>query len=422
MGIFGRGTRGPASAERDSDLPLLTAEDADYLRECALWALAELGITAELDGGFVVAREGGSFALDGLQKDLRRVDRRDWPDRILALFGMADLLAHWASAVDPAAEAEPTAPGYALLNSDDVAELQRLIIDYFETEHGAQVKITDGTVTIEGPFQGMDDVEFGLTNLERRIFASERADWAATVATHFASLTGKSARHDTENVGSRLIVRLTNPDHDRSGTFDYAPRWVEPLVGGLAVDNPDSVSIVYDANVSVAGDLDQAYQHAWANLRRELNAAELTFNRSTVTEELWVDEVSGANYHLATAAFLLDEYLPKWYPGTDLSGGVVFGIPHRFSIFLRPVQHGGIAPTNLSAVAAVVNNAWTTGINPVSPHVYFWHPTPYTTPRNPEPGPFNSYLSRGGRIMQLTGWDDAGEVKIMRWPQILAFN
>jgi hypothetical protein len=442
VGIFGKGARGSSSTQRDSELPLLTVDEADYLRECAVWALAELGIGAELDGGFVVSADGGALSLDGLQRELRKVDQQQWPDRILALFRTAEALAQLGSAVGDVGfvsqgEVNPQRPesGLTLLHHDGAEELQRMIIEYFATEHGVRVRIADATVIVEEQFHGQDGVAYGLTNLERKVLATDRPRWWIVVAEHFASLIEGTPDSDDHELESRLVVRLTNPDYEGAATFGYAPYWIEPLVGALAIDRPDHVKCMLDGAVGALGDLEQAYRRAWANLRRELNGADLTFDRTTVNDDFWVDEVSG-NYHLATAAFLLGEYLPSWYPGTDLSGGVVFGIPNRYSMFLRPISARGIAPANLAAVADVVDIGWRTGVSPVSPHVYFWHPMPDTRGERsgpwdidePEwnseigPGLFHTYSSRAGRVMQLTDWDENGDLKIVTWPRIVTFG
>lgn len=350
-------------------------------------------------------------------------------------------------ATDPdarkASDSEASARDTSVLDDSQSAEaLVRMIIDVLESEFSrrAQMASDGASVIVGGPQgasaggEGADELSLGLANIMRKARHTDPAGWREMLVEHFEPLLRDQVEVSSDELTQRIIVRITNPEHEGAATFDYAPTWIDPFRLVLAADFPDCVRAYPDAQIGVADDLDKWYRMAWANLRRELDGAELSCSRLGQSNGVFVDVISGQCYHLATAALLLSEYLPKWYPGTDLSGGVLFSVPNRYSMVLRPARQS-MTVGDLSAIAEVTFDRWCTEVSPVSPHVYFWHMTPDAVSRraagdiddvewDPRVGPYfdGVFFSRAGRVMQLTDWDANGGLQFVRAPRIVTFG
>lgn len=218
-----------------------------------------------------------------------------------------------------------------------------------------------------------DGRTLGLDNLMRKVRGVDGAQWDPVVREHLAAVLRPDDEEPThEELGERVIARLLDVTAgDPRLTFDYAPQWQPGVAEILAVDYPDRVSMLGDGSVRELVPLGPWYDRARRNLLRELAAAEVRVETVEHDGHRIRCALSDSVY-TASGALLLPELLPRWVPGIDLSGGVLFGVPFRNQLAFAACADAAAALGGLMLLPVFTANGYADGVGPVSPNVYYW--------------------------------------------------
>ncbi|NMD57748.1 MULTISPECIES: hypothetical protein [Tsukamurella] len=249
-------------------------------------------------------------------------------------------------------------------DADRLRSLARTVLaeNGFEAEvRGDHVRTADGRT-------------FGLDNLMRKARAGGASAWDGIVREHFAAMLRPfDEEPDEAEMRERIIARLWDVTAtDERMTFDYALEWQPGVAELLTVDHPDRVSILGDGSARDLAPLGPWYDRARRNLFREL----------TDNAELRVETVEHDGHRIqcalsdsvytASGALLLPDVLPRWVPGIDLSGGVLFGVPFRNQLAFAACSDAASALGGLMLLPVFTANGYSDGVGPVSPNVYYW--------------------------------------------------
>ncbi|MCS3782270.1 hypothetical protein [Tsukamurella ocularis] len=221
----------------------------------------------------------------------------------------------------------------------------------------------------------VDGRTLGLDNLARKVHVAEGEEWDRIVRAHLAALLRPSEDPTGDDLLTRIVARLLDVSvgsGDPRLTFDYALPWQPGVAEILVVDHPDHVSMLGDGSVREMAPLGPWYDRARRNLFREL----------TETAEVRVETVEHDGHRFqcalsesvftASGALLLPELLPRWVPGIDVSGGVLFAAPFRNQLAFAACSSAEAALGGLMLLPVFAANGYSDGVGPVSPNVYYW--------------------------------------------------
>lgn len=258
--------------------------------------------------------------------------------------------------------------GYLPLLSIEHANRLRSLSRIILAESGYEVDVF-------GDHLRSDSQTFGLDNVMRIVHGSDPAEWESLVRRHFdAILRPADAEPDDDERRQRIISRLwdTAAADDRM-SFDYALEWQSGVGELLTLDYPDRVSVLSDAAVRKIAPLGPWYDRARRNLFRELTEVAKIDVETVEHEGRRIFCALSDSVYVASGALFLPDLLPRWAPGIDLSGGVLFAIACRNQLAFSPCSNADGAIAGLMLLPGFAVNGYSDGVGPVSPNVYFWH-------------------------------------------------
>ncbi|TWS25886.1 hypothetical protein FK268_01060 [Tsukamurella sputi] len=219
-----------------------------------------------------------------------------------------------------------------------------------------------------------DGCTLGLDNLMRKVRGVDGAQWDPVVREHLAALLRPGDGEPTdEELRARVIARLLDVTAgDPRLTFDYAPQWQPGVAEVLAVDYPDRVSMLGDGSVRNLAPLGPWYDRARGNLFRELTETAAVRIETVEHDGHRIRCALSESVYTASGALLLSELLPRWVPGIDLRGGVLFGVPFRNQLAFAACSDAASALGGLMLLPVFTANGYSDGVGPVSPNVYYW--------------------------------------------------
>jgi hypothetical protein len=206
-------------------------------------------------------------------------------------------------------------------------------------------------------------------------FSAPFEDW---IRDHLARLTD-AAESDIDALSAvefdeALTTRLAGAARlaETGLGFDYARPFADGVVEVLSLDLPDAVVTLPDERVAALGrQVPSLMALGLVNLRRLLvqTPVDVVRLRAGVSACLLVH---GDSPYIASFASLLDDAVPRWVEGADLSNGVVFAVPHRHAIVLQTCSTAAQTRSALELVPWHAAQLFGEGVGPVSPHAYHW--------------------------------------------------
>ncbi|CAM3854614.1 hypothetical protein ACXYTP_14085 [Tsukamurella ocularis] len=214
----------------------------------------------------------------------------------------------------------------------------------------------------------------GLDNLVRKVRDVGDGEWDRIVRSHLAPLLRPTEDPTGDELETRIVARLLDVSvgsGDPRLTFDYGLHWQPGVAEILVVDHPDHVSMLGDGSVRDLAPLGPWYDRARRNLFRELTETAVRVETVEHDGHRFQCALSESVY-TASGALLLPDLLPRWGPGIDLRGGVLFAVPFRNQLAFAACSDAASALGGLMLLPVFAANGYSDGVGPVSPNVYYW--------------------------------------------------
>ncbi|MEV6177251.1 immunity 49 family protein [Streptomyces sp. NPDC052015] len=268
--------------------------------------------------------------------------------------------------------------------------LRALAADHLAARHGIR------------PTVAADSVEAGghrhpLTNLARWCRDAPEETWPELVRQHFTRLESASrGDEDAQELLRHTRLRLLPSDalpSDAVGHFRYVRPVAEDLLAALALDTPESVRILADADVARAG-LDALRAAGRANLL----AAPVEYTPVPGPSGALLHSVHGDSHFVASKALVLPE-LVREVTGRDLpEAGALVAVPTRHLLAFHPIVDGTVVDA-VNDLGAYAFGAYQDGPGALTPRLYWWH---------------------RGRLVCLTSFDhDSRTLSVVPPPELL---
>ncbi|MFK0257976.1 immunity 49 family protein [Streptomyces sp. NPDC090445] len=216
-----------------------------------------------------------------------------------------------------------------------------------------------------------DGYHYAMNGLAARCARAPQEQWPQLVAAHFemlrqASRGGRSAEELLRGAHARLLpVDSLTPDLvDR---MRYARVVAEGLVFAYALDLPDSVRILTDADVERAG-LEALGPAAYENLMD----VQVTYEDVPVEGRATLHSLYGDSPFVASRALFLAETVRRLTGETLPEAGALVVVPTRHLLAYHPIVDGTVIDA-LNDLATYALHAYQEGPGPLSPRVYWWH-------------------------------------------------
>lgn len=251
-----------------------------------------------------------------------------------------------------------------LLTVAQADRLRSLTADHFAARHGIRP-------TVEADVLEYDGHRHPLTNLARWCLDAPEDAWPELVRQHFTRLESASrGDEDAQELLRHTRLRLLPSDAfpaDAADQFRYVRPVAEDLLAALALDTPESVRILGDADVARAG-LDALWAAGRANLLAE--PVEHTEVRSASGALL--HSVHGDSHFVSSKALVLPE-LVRDVTGRDLpEAGALVAVPTRHLLAFHPIQDGTVVDA-VNDLGAYALGAYQDGPGSLTPRLYWWH-------------------------------------------------
>ncbi len=239
------------------------------------------------------------------------------------------------------------------------------LFDCWRAPAGGTDQFRGATAPIRHPLVPVPDVDGG--------------DLDAAVRAHLERLTA-AAETDVDSLTQEqfdgaLTARLVARDrlHGTGLGFGYVMPFTEHVDEVLTLDLPTTVVTLPESRiVATRRHLSTLMEIARANLVRQMETADVERIRLGSSRHSVTALVGDSPYTASFSRFLLDA-LERWSPGSDLSGGVVFAMPHRHAIVLQTCATPTEVRDALELVPAHAAEMYADGVGPVTPHVYHWY-------------------------------------------------
>ncbi|MER7466433.1 immunity 49 family protein [Streptomyces sp. NPDC097981] len=216
-----------------------------------------------------------------------------------------------------------------------------------------------------------DGHHYALDGLAARCAQVPQEQWPELVAAHFevlrrASRGGESSEELLRGAHARLLPvdSLTPELVDR---MRYARVVAEGLVFAYALDGPDSVRILTDADVERAG-LETLGRAAYENLMD----VPVTYEEVPVEGRATLHSVYGDSPFVASRALFLAETVRRLTGETLPEAGALVVVPTRHLLAYHPIADGTVIDA-LNDLATYALRAHQDGPGPLSPRVYWWY-------------------------------------------------
>ncbi|MEV7915416.1 immunity 49 family protein [Streptomyces griseus] len=258
-----------------------------------------------------------------------------------------------------------TAPDAHLpaLTAGRADHLRRLVADDLSARDGARPQVDGATAVRE---RSTHD----LTVLARRCGAVAPEDWPALIAQHFTTLdTVARGGESAEDLLRRTVLRLLPAEAltaDEASGYGYAWQPADGLVTALALDAPDSVRMLTDADVERAG-LDALKAAGRANLLAE----PVEHEEIRTPSGALLHSVHGDSHFVASKALVLGD-LARTLTGHDLpEAGALVVVPTRHLLAFHPIVDATVVDA-VNDLGMYAMGAYEDGPGPVNPLLYWW--------------------------------------------------
>ncbi|MFE2294304.1 immunity 49 family protein [Streptomyces sp. NPDC059452] len=250
-----------------------------------------------------------------------------------------------------------------MLTTAQADRLRRLVADDLSARDGAHPRV-DGATAVRERSTHM------LTTLAQRCLAEDPQRWPELIATHFTSLdTAAQGGENADELLPRTFLRLLPAEAiggDVAAGFRYARRPADGLVTALALDAPDSVRMLTDADVARAG-LDELEAAGRANLLAE----PVEYEEMRTPSGALLHSVYGDSHFVASKALVLGD-LARTLTGHDLpEAGALVVVPTRHLLAFHPILDGTVVDA-VNDLAAYALGAYEDGPGALSPLLYWW--------------------------------------------------
>ncbi|NEB40183.1 immunity 49 family protein [Streptomyces sp. SID14515] len=209
-----------------------------------------------------------------------------------------------------------------------------------------------------------------LTVLAQRCGAAAPEDWPALIAQHFTTLDtvargGESAEELLRGAVLRLLPAEALTADEASG-YGYAWQPADGLVTALALDAPDSVRMLTDADVERAG-LDALKAAGRANLLAE----PVEHEEIRTPSGALLHSVYGDSHFVASKALVLGD-LARSLTGHELpEAGALVVVPTRHLLAFHPIVDATVVDA-VNDLGMYAMGAYEDGPGPVNPLLYWW--------------------------------------------------
>lgn len=252
----------------------------------------------------------------------------------------------------------------------DQADRFRALVRTVLAEHGLETTVhVDHVEDAEGR-------QFGLGNLAARCHAAgKERRWRAVVQDHvrglLASVDGPDllAEMTPEQIRRQVYVRLYDAESlpDRTD-FSYAEEPLPGVLALLAVDFPETVSLLVDDDVERLGGAAALRAAGMENLRRVEGLEHRTLTGKGGAR---VEFVEGESVFTASLALLPPELLERVLGTREAPDGVLVAVPDRHTLLLHVLRDASVVPS-LQAMAGMALQGYEQGVGATSPWVYWW--------------------------------------------------
>ncbi|MFD4028462.1 immunity 49 family protein [Streptomyces sp. NPDC058576] len=249
------------------------------------------------------------------------------------------------------------------LTADRADHLRRLVADDLSARDGVRPQVDGATAVRERSTHN-------LTTLAQRCGAKAPEDWPALIAQHFTSLDrvaqgGESA----EELLRRTVLRLLPAEAltgEAAAGHRYAWQPADRLVTALALDAPDSVRMLTDADVERAG-LDALKAAGRANLLAE----PVEHEEIRTPSGALLHSVYGDSHFVASKALVLGD-LARALTGRDLpEAGALVVVPTRHLLAFHPIVDATVVDA-VNEMGMYALGAYEDGPGSLNPLLYWW--------------------------------------------------
>nr|WP_203645220.1 immunity 49 family protein [Streptomyces sp. SID14478] len=210
-----------------------------------------------------------------------------------------------------------------------------------------------------------------LAHLARRCRRAPEDTWPGLVEEFFAASAAAAQGGDSaEELLTRACLSLVAPDAvpaDGDDGFAYLRDVAEGLRLALALDGPDSATLLTDQDVARAG-----ADALWAAGQRNLVRAPLRSEEVRLDGHAVLYSVYGDSPFVSTKALVLPELVAEVTGRRMPDAGALVAVPTRHLLAFHPIVDGGVADA-VNDLATYAFKAHEEGPGPLSPRVYWWH-------------------------------------------------
>jgi hypothetical protein len=262
---------------------------------------------------------------------------------------------------------------FPYLSVRQVQQIRDLARDAF-AERGVEV------IVHADHLQADNGSQFGLGNLCATCHNAERGEraWPKLVNSHVNRILAASrggeelGRLDAAEVLSRTYLRLMDlsefPAKAR-GWFTYARPVGSSMLEVLALDSPESVTVIRDEDVERIG-LDRLREAGLANL---LAAQPDSHEILEAPDGLRIHIVLGDSVYTASKILVFRDVLRRSLgEEREFPNGVLVVAPFRHQIAYTPVEGRQVVQA-VNLLAQLAHGGYCEGVAPLSPHVYWWN-------------------------------------------------
>ncbi len=240
------------------------------------------------------------------------------------------------------------------------------LFDRWRSLAGGAATVPGTTSPVRHPLAPVPDLDS-----DPAIDAAARAHLERLTAAAETDIDSMSPERFDAALTSRLVAR--DRLHATGLGFQYVMPFTEHVDEVLTLDLPLSVVTLPESRVvATRRHLWSLMEIARANLLEELQTADVERIRLGRPRHS-VSALVGDSPYTSSFARFLPEAIERWLPGADLSGGVVFAMPHRNALVLQPCSTPAEARAALELVPAHAAEMYADGAGPVTPHVYHWY-------------------------------------------------
>lgn len=264
-------------------------------------------------------------------------------------------------------------PDLPALSSRQASEL-RSMVQRRLAESGVEATVHGDHLRAAG------GAELGLHNLAALCRDAPARGWRQLVDRHVWALVAATgpdplATMSLEQLQAAVHLRLYDPAGiPNPDWFGYAREVVPGTLELLAVDLPETVATLNDAQLARFGGPDALRPFALANLRA---TGDLAVEVLQTDDGARLDVVVGESLFTASLALVLPDVLRTVLRVDDAPDGVLVAAPFRNQLALHVLRDAGALPS-LQALVGFALDGYQDGPGPVSPWLHWWHEGAFT--------------------------------------------